>query len=88
MSKKKYDLNAKKYIGCNKTRGWLLSADQIALIRFYLYLSGFEFKFKARRKMLDGMPKSLVLHEWRKYREVTALYNDLDNLKPYAYVRA
>ena len=88
MSKKKYDFDAKKYKGCNKTRGWLLTEDQIAAVRFYLYLAGVEFKFDARRKMLDGMPKSLVLHEMRKYREVTALYNSIANLKPYAYVRA
>ena len=88
MSKKKYDFDAKKYKGCNKTHGWLLSAEQISLIRFYLYLAGLKFKFEARRKMLDCMPKSLVLNEMRKYREVTALYNDIANLKPYAYVRA
>ena len=88
MSKKKYDCDAKKYKGCNKTHGLILSADQISLVRFYLYLAGLEFKFEARRKLMDGMPKSLVLPEMRKYREVTALYNDLANLKPYAYVRA
>ena len=88
MSKKKYDFDAKKYKGCNKKRGWLLSAEQIGAVRSYLFLAGLEFKFEARRKMLDGMPKSLVLNEMRKYREVTFLYNDLVNLKPYAYVRA
>ena len=88
MSKKKYDFDAKKYKGCNKTRGWLLTEEQISLVRFYLYLAGLEFKMEARRKLMDGMPKSLVLNEMRKYREVTALYNDLANLKPYAYVRA
>lgn len=87
MSKKKYDFDAKKYKGCNKTRGWLLTEGQISLVRFYLYLAGLEFKIEARRKLMDGMPKSLVLHEMRKYREVTALYNSLD-LRPYAYVRA
>lgn len=87
MSKKKYSYDAGKYVGCNKTRGWLLSADQIALIRLYLYLSGFEFQFEARRKLRNGMPKNHILHEMRKYREVTALYNDLANLKPYTYVR-
>ena len=88
MSKKKYDYDAKKYKGCNKTRGWLLPADQIALIRFYLYLAGLEFKFEARRKLMDGMPKSLVLHEMRKYREVTSLYADLSKLMPHAYEMA
>ena len=88
MSKKKYNPEKHREVGCNKTHGWLLSVDQIALIRYYLYLAGLEFKFDARRKMLDGMPKSLVLHEMRKYREVTALYNSLANLKPYVYVRA
>ena len=85
MSKKKYDWNAKKEIGYNATRGWLLSTEQISSIRFYLFLAGIEFKFEARRKLRDGMPKSLVLHEMRKYREVTALYNDLANLKPHVY---
>ena len=88
MSKKKYDFDAKKYKGCNKKRGWLLSEEQISLVRFYLYLAGLEFKFDARRKLMDGMPKDIVLHEMRKYREVLSLYGDLSNLKPYAYVRA
>lgn len=88
MSKKKYDCDAKKYKGCNKTRGWLLSAEQIGAVRFYLYLAGLEFKFEARRKLMDGMPKDVVLHEMRKYREVTSLYGDLSKLMPYAYVRA
>ena len=87
MSKKKYSYDAGKYIGCNKTHGWLLSVDQIALIRYYLYLAGLEFKFEARRKLMDGMPKNHVLHEMRKYREVTALYNDIANFKPHTYVR-
>ena len=87
MSKKKYNYEYGREVGCNKTRGWLLSVDQITLIRFYLYLAGLEFRFEARRHLRDGMPKSIVLHEMRKYREVTALYNDLGNLKPYAYER-
>lgn len=87
MSKKKFDLDAKKYKGCNKTHGYLLSVEETALIKHYLFLAGLNFKFEARRK-LRSMPKNHVLHEMRKYREVTALYNDLDNLKPYAYVRA
>ena len=78
MSKKKY----------NATRGWLLSAEQIALVRYFLILAGIEFKLEARRKLRDGMPKSLVLHEWRKYREAAALYTDLENLMPHVYVRA
>ena len=88
MSKKKYDCDAKKYKGCNKTRGWLLTEEQMAGVRFYMYLAGLEFKFEARRKLRDGMPKSLVLHEMRKYREVTSLYDDLSKLMPHAYVRA
>ena len=88
MSKKYYNYNTRKYEGNNKTRGWLLSADQIGAIRFYLYLAGVKFKFEARRNLMNGMSKNHVLHEMRKYREVTALYNDLNNLKPYAYVRA
>ena len=85
MSKKKYDFDAKKYKGCNKTRGWLLTEEQIALIRFYLCLAGLEFQFEARRNLRKGMPKNIVLHEMRKYREVTALYNDIANLKPHVY---
>ena len=88
MSKKKYNLEKNKEVGCNKTHGWLLTNEQIAAVRTYLFLAGLEFKFEARWKMRKGMPKSLVLHEMRKYREVTALYNSLANLKPYSYVRA
>ena len=85
MSKKKYSYDAGKYIGNNKTRGWLLTEEQISLVRFYLYLAGLEFKIEARRKLKDGMPKNHILHEMRKYREVTALYNALGNLKPHVY---
>ena len=88
MSKKKYSYDAGKYIGCNKTRGWLLSADQIALVRFYLYLAGLEFQSEARWKLRDGMPKNHVLHEMRKYREVTSLYADLSKLMPHVYEMA
>ena len=88
MSKKKYDWNAKKEIGYNATRGWLLTEEQVVAVRFYLFLAGIEFKFEARRKLRDGMPKSLVLHELRKYREVVALYTELGNLMPQVYVRA
>ena len=88
MSKKKYSYDAGKYIGCNKTRGWLLSADQIALIRFYLYLAGFTFLLKAKSNLRDGLPKDHVMHEMRKYREVLSLYGDLSKLMPHAYVRA
>ena len=85
MSKKKYSYDAGKYVGCNKKRGWLLSEDQIALIRFYLYLAGLEFELEARRKLKNGMPKNHVLHEMRKYREVTALYKGIANIKPHVY---
>ena len=88
MSNKKYSYDAGKYIGCNKTRGWLLTEEQIGAVRFYLSLSGFQFLWEARRNLRNGVPKSHVLHEMRKYREVTALYNSIANLKPYAYVRA
>ena len=88
MSKKKYDWDAKKYKGCNKTRGLLLTEEQVVAVRFYLFLAGIEFKFEARRKLRDGMPKSLVLHELRKYKEVTSLCADLDELMPHVYVRA
>lgn len=85
MSKKKYNWEKNKEVGCNKTRGWLLTEEHIAAVRFYLSLSGFRFLLEARRNLRNGMPKSLVLHEMRKYREVTALYNDLANLKPHVY---
>ena len=85
MSKKKYSYDAGKYIGCNKTCGWILSVDQIALIRFYLYLAGVQFLSEAKKNLRDGKPKHHTMHEMRKYREVTALYNDLANLKPHVY---
>ena len=85
MSKKKYDQNAKKEIGCNATRGWLLSTEQIAAVRFYLFLAGVQFLSDAKKNLRNGDPKSLTMHEMRKYREVTALYNDLANLKPHVY---
>ena len=88
MSRKHYNYKTGKYIGHNKTRGWFLTGDQIGAVRFYLYLAGLEFKFEARRKLRDGMPKSLVLHELRKYREVVALCANLNNLLPGVYVRA
>lgn len=87
MSKKKYDLNAKKYIGCNKAHGWLLSVDQISAVKYFLFLAGLKFKLDAKRKLRNGEPKN-ALHELRKYRETTALYADLEKLTPYAYVRA
>ena len=85
MSKKEYNWEKNKEVGCNKTHGWLLTGEQIASVRTYLFLAGLEFKFEARWKMRNGMHKSHVLHEMRKYREVTALYNDLANLKPHVY---
>ena len=85
MSKKKYSYDAGKYIGNNKKNGWLLTANQIALIRFYLHLAGLQFQWNAKINLKDGMPKCLTMHEWRKYREVTAFYNDLANLKPHVY---
>ena len=88
MSKKKYNWEKNKEVGCNKTRGWLLTGDQIAAVRFYLYLAGLEFKFEARRKLKDGMPKSLVLHEWRKFRETQQLAEEINSHNPHAYVRA
>ena len=83
MSKKKYDWNAKKEIGYNATRGWLLSSEQIALVRYFLILAGIQFKLEAKKNLRNGDP----MHEWRKYREAVALYTDLENLLPYVYVR-
>lgn len=88
MSKKHYDYKTGKYKGFNTTRGWLLSSEQIALVRYFLILAGIQFKLEAKRNLSNGDPKSLTMHEMRKYREVTALYNSLANLKPYSYVRA
>ena len=85
MSEKKYIYEYGKEVGCNKKRGWLLTEGQMAAVRFYLYLAGLEFKFEARRKLMDGMPKDIVLHEMRKYREVTSLYGDLSKLMPHVY---
>ena len=85
MSKKKYSYDAGKYIGCNKKHGWILSAEQIVLIRFYLFLAGVQFLSDAKKNLREGKPKNHTMHEMRKYREVTALYNDLANLKPHDY---
>ena len=87
MSKKKYDWDAKKEIGYNATRGWLLSTKQIASVRYFLILAAIQFKLEAKRNLRNGNPKSLVMHEWRKYKEVTSLYADLDEM-PHVYVRA
>ena len=85
MSKKKYDWDAKKEIGYNATRGWLLSTEQIALVRYFLFLAGVQFLIDAKKNLREGKPKHHTMHEMRKYREVTALYNDLANLKPHVY---
>lgn len=87
MSKKHYDYKTGKYKGFNTTRGWLLSDEQVAKVAYFLFLAGQRFKYEARRNLRNGMPKSLVLHEWRKYREAAALYTDLENLMPHVYVR-
>ena len=87
MSKKKYDWNAKKEIGYNATGGWLLSTEQIALVRYFLFLAGEQFKLEAKKNLRNGDPKSHTMREWRKYREAAALYTDLENLLPHVYVR-
>ena len=88
MSKKMYDWDTTRYLGFNKTRGWLLTEEQIVAVRFYLYLAGLEFQFEARRNLRNGMPKNYVLHEMRKYREATSLYADLSKLMPNVYEMA
>ena len=88
MSKKKYTYEYGKEVGCNAIRGWLLSAEEIAAIKHYLFLAGLQFQWNAKINLKDGMPKPLTMHEWRKYREVIALCSALDNLHPHAYVRA
>ena len=85
---KKYDWDAKKYKGCNKTRGLLLTEEQISSIQYYLFLAGIQFKLEAKRNLRNGDPKSITMHEWYKYKEVTSLCADLENLLPYVYVRA
>lgn len=87
MSKKKYDWDAKKYKGCNKTRGLLLTEEQISSIRYYLFLAGLKCKFDALRRLKLGIPQHLVMHEWHKYKEVTSLCADLNELMPHVYVR-
>ena len=88
MSKKHYDYEYGKEVGCNTVRGWLLSASEIALIRYYLFLAGIQFKWDAKMNLRNGMPKHITMHEWRKYREVTSLCADLNELMPHVYVRA
>ena len=88
MSKKKYNPEKNREVGCNKVHGWLLSVDQISEVKYFLFLAGLQFKLDAKRKLRNGEPKKFVLHELRKYRETTALYADLEKLTPYAYVRA
>ena len=87
MSKKYYNYKTGKYKGFNTTRGWLLSTEQIALVRYYLFLAGIQFKLEAKRNLRNGYSKSLTMHEWHKYKEVTSLCADLENLLPYVYVR-
>ena len=84
MSKKYYNYKTDKYKGFNTTRGWLLSTEQIALVRYFLFLAGVQFLSDAKKNLREGKPKR-TMHEMRKYREVTALYNDLANLKPHVY---
>lgn len=88
MSKKKYSWEANKKVGCNTVRGWLLSAEEIALVKHYLFLAGLQFQWNAKINLKEGMPKGLTMHEWRKYREVTSLCACLDDIYPHAYVRA
>lgn len=87
MSKKKYNWKTDKYSGCNTVRGWLLSAEQVAMISHYLFLAGIEFKHEARKRLRDGMPKKLILHSLRKYRETQHLAKEIHDLSPHAYVR-
>ena len=88
MSKKKYNWGKNKEVGCNTVRGWLVSAEEIALIRHYLFLAGIQFQRDAKMSLRHGMPKHLVMHEWRKYKEVVRLRADLNERMPHAYVRA
>ena len=88
MSKKKYTYEYGKEVGCNTVRGWILSAEEIAAIKHYLFLAGLQFQWDAKMSLRHGMPKYIVMHEWRKYREVTSLRACLDDIYPHAYVRA
>lgn len=88
MSKKKYADEYGKEVGCNTVRGWLLSAEEIAAIKHYLFLVGLQFQLNAKIDLKNGMPKHITMHEWRKYREVTSLCAFLDDIYPHAYVRA
>ena len=88
MSKKHYDYKTGKYKGFNTTRGWLLSDEQVAKVAYFLFLAGQEFKYEALRKLRNGMPKNLVLHEVRKFRETQQIREEIDSIIPYAYVKA
>ena len=90
MSKKKYDCKNGKVVavGCNSRTGWLLTTEEIALVRYYLFLAGEEFKRDSKKNLRENAPKNYILHQWRKYREVVALYDALNNRLPYSYVRA
>ena len=90
MSKKKYDYKNGKVVavGCNSRIGWLLSTEEISLVKYYLFLARLKFKRDAKKNLRDNAPKNYILHLWRKYRDVVALYDALDNRLPYSYVRA
>ena len=71
MSKKHYDYKTGKYKGFNTTRGWLLSTEQIASVRYFLILAGIQFKLEAKKNLRNGDPN----------------LTDSENLLPYVYVR-
>ena len=88
MSKKKYNYKNGKMVGCNSRIGWLLTTEEIALVRYYLFLAGLKFKRDAKKHLRENAPKNYILHQLRKYRDVVALYDALDKRLPYSYVRA
>ena len=90
MSKKKHNYKKCKVVavGCNSRIGWLLSAEEISLVRYYLFLVGLEFKWDAKKNLRENAPKNQILRQWRKYREVVALYDALNNRRPHYYVKA
>lgn len=88
MSKKMYNYKNDKMVGCNSRIGYLLSTKEISLVKYYLFLAGLKFKRDAKKHLRENAPKTYILHQLQKYRDVVALYDALDNRLPYSYVRA
>lgn len=88
MSKKMYNYKNGKMVGCNSRIGYLLTVEEISLVKYYLFLAGLKFKRDAKKHLREQSSKNHILYQWRKYRDVVALYNAIDSRLPYSYVRA